>query len=491
MQTFYYKDVRVTSRINNKRKQLGMKNHNGNKLILWLVTLGDFALLNATLLFFIHFFPSLIPPVLDSKTRVFAFIANVAMALAQYNFPSVIHQRHVSFGAIISRIAKLVAVQTALSFVFIRILYNNGGMFRFMFYYAPTLFCIILLARIIERHVLKFYRLHGGNIRSVVFVGSDPANAMIYEELVEDASTGYIVNGYYSNDTIENCPEGLNKLGTLEDLGREMVHWDGNQHIDELFCCLSHDESERIREIMQFCDKNMIRFYYVPRMLGNFSLSLKSERFGSFDLFTNHREPLLDPANRFLKRTFDVTVSATACLVMLPFIPFIALIIKLQSPGPIFFTQARTGLNGKQFKCHKFRSMHVNSDADMQQATLDDPRKFPFGAFMRRTNLDEFPQFFNVLIGDMSIVGPRPHMLYHTEVYSEIIDKYMVRHFSKPGITGWAQVSGYRGETRELWQMEERIKRDIWYIENWSFWLDLKIIWLTTLSLFKPDVKAY
>jgi putative colanic acid biosynthesis UDP-glucose lipid carrier transferase len=123
--------------------------------------------------------------------------------------------------------------------------------------------------------------------------------------------------------------------------------------------------------------------------------------------------------------------------------------------------------------------MNISDDADLKQATLDDPRKFAFGRFMRATNIDELPQFFNVLIGNMSIVGPRPHMLHHTEQYSQLIDKYMVRHFAKPGITGWAQVNGFRGETKELWQMEERVKKDIWYIENWSFWLDVRIIYMT------------
>lgn len=140
---------------------------------------------------------------------------------------------------------------------------------------------------------------------------------------------------------------------------------------------------------------------------------------------------------------------------------------------------------------YKFRSMHVNADADRLQATKDDPRKFPFGEFMRKTNIDELPQFFNVLKGDMSIVGPRPHMLYHTEMYSKLIEKYMVRHFSKPGITGWAQVTGFRGETRELWQMEERVKRDIWYNENWSFLLDLEIIARTAIQIIFPNKNAY
>jgi putative colanic acid biosynthesis UDP-glucose lipid carrier transferase len=139
----------------------------------------------------------------------------------------------------------------------------------------------------------------------------------------------------------------------------------------------------------------------------------------------------------------------------------------------------------------KFRSMHVNQEADQIQASKDDPRKFPFGNFMRRTSLDELPQFWNVLMGDMSIVGPRPHMLAHTEMYAQLIEKYMVRHLVKPGITGWAQVNGSRGETKELWQMEERVLRDIWYVEHWSIWLDLRIIWMTIRAILVPSKNAY
>ena len=165
--------------------------------------------------------------------------------------------------------------------------------------------------------------------------------------------------------------------------------------------------------------------------------------------------------------------------------------IKLQSPGPILFRQQRTGLGGKPFTLLKFRSMYVNDDADRLQATEDDSRVFPFGRFLRKTSLDELPQFWNVLKGDMSIVGPRPHMLAHTETYSQLIDKYMVRHFVKPGITGWAQVTGYRGETKELWQMDGRVQRDIWYMEHWSIWLDIRILWLTAKSAFRHDSHAY
>lgn len=469
-----------------------MSRHNGNYIIRWSIFLGDFVALNAILLLYIFLFPNLIPPVLDLKTRMFAFICNVAMLMAQYIFPSIIQRRHLHLSRVITRVTQLVLTQTLIAFVLIRILYNNGGMFRFMLYYAPTLFAVLLLIRIIERIVLNWYRQHGGNTRSFILVGNDPANKLVYQELTEDRSTGYKPYGYFSNNTIENCPAELKKLGSLDDLERYMADDNAHvPHVNELFCCLSHDDSEFIKRIMRFCDRHVIRFYYVPRMLGNYKLNLKQENLGNLGLYTNHQEPLADPVNRGIKRVFDFTVSLFTCLLMLPFIPIIALIIKWQSPGPIFFTQDRTGLNGKTFRCYKFRSMHINNDADMQQATLDDPRKFPFGNFMRKCNIDEFPQFFNVLKGDMSIVGPRPHMLYHTEVYSELIEKYMVRHFSKPGVTGWAQVTGFRGETKELWQMEERIRRDIWYIENWSFWLDLRIIGLTFVSLFKPDKKAY
>ena len=157
----------------------------------------------------------------------------------------------------------------------------------------------------------------------------------------------------------------------------------------------------------------------------------------------------------------------------------------------MLFKQMRTGINGRDFLCYKFRSMHVNDDADKKQATKEDPRKFKFGDFIRRYNIDELPQFWNVLKGDMSVVGPRPHMLAHTEQYAKVVEKYMYRHYAKPGITGYAQVSGFRGETSELWQMEERVKKDIYYIENWSFWFDMKLIYRTVLTMFVHDENAY
>lgn len=472
---------------------------NGNEKIKMIVILCDFIILNLVLIGLSKLLPSFEPTYFKQTPRVIFFVANVAMVFAQYMFHSIIYKRLISFEDITGRVLKLAFTQSFIMFLFLRIISDGGGFFRYMFIFAVALFLILLLLRFCERFILGRYRLAGGNMRNVLFVGSDPAILTVYEHMIEDPTTGYKVQGYFSSDQLVNCPDKLQQLGDIDLLNKLM---DGDESInetlrnaidnaDELFCCLSHDESEEIVRIMRFCDNNVIHFYYLPRQFGNYRLNLQPELFGDLPMFTNRREPLSNIGNRVLKRSFDVVFSGLACLLLLPFFPIIALIIKLQSPGPVFFKQNRTGINGRTFKCYKFRSMHVNANADLAQASKDDPRKFAFGNFMRKTNIDEFPQFFNVLKGDMSIVGPRPHMLYHTEVYGNMIDKYMVRHFCRPGITGYAQVTGFRGETKELWQMEERVKRDIWYIENWSFLLDLRIIFKTAWGIIVPDKNAY
>ncbi len=470
-----------------------MREHNGNDIIKWLVVFNDFVILNITLIIFTFAHTKFSPEIIHSETKLFFFVGNSAMVIAQYFFSTIVHLRYVSFKRVFGQVSKLILTQVALAVIFIHIIRGPGGIFRFAIAFTIVFFTLVMCFRFFERWVLKYYRMRGGNTRSVLFVGNDPALINVYQELSDDPSTGYIVKGYYAKQPIQNLPSNirLTYKGTIADLDHLMKDNSDSRLYDEVFCSMSHSDSEEIVRIMRYCDDHVIHFYYVPRLFGNFRLNLTAERVGSLDLFTNHVEPLANSGNRIIKRLFDIAVSGFALLCILPFIPIIAVIIKIQSPGPLFFGQERTGLNGETFKCLKFRSMHVNKDADTVQATKNDPRKFPFGNFMRKSNLDEFPQFFNVLKGDMSIVGPRPHMLHHTEIYSELIDKYMVRHFSKPGITGWAQVTGFRGETKELWQMEERIRRDIWYIENWSLWLDIKIILMTAWSIIHPDKHAY
>ena len=220
--------------------------------------------------------------------------------------------------------------------------------------------------------------------------------------------------------------------------------------------------------------------------------SMTFSELGPVTLVKLREEPLSNPLNAALKRTFDIVLSLLFLVTVFPVVwLFVAVGTTLSSPGPIFFRQQRTGYKGRPFTMYKFRSMRVNADADKLQATVDDPRKTKFGNFLRRTSLDELPQFINVLRGDMSIIGPRPHMELHTEMYTKLVDEYLVRHMVKPGITGWAQVNGCRGETPTTELMAERVRYDIWYIEHWSIGLDIRIFLRTILQIAGGDKQAY
>ena len=212
----------------------------------------------------------------------------------------------------------------------------------------------------------------------------------------------------------------------------------------------------------------------------------------SIPILSFRSEPLEDIVASSKKRLFDVLFSLFIIIFLLSWLlPILAILIKLNSRGPVFFVQLRSGKDNKEFRCFKFRTLTVNADSDSKQVTRDDTRFTKFGKFLRKTSLDELPQFFNVFLGDMSVVGPRPHMLKHTEDYSRLLDEYMIRHFVKPGVTGWAQVNGFRGEIKEEEQLRKRIEHDIWYLENWSLWLDVRIIFLTFYVTFKGDKNAF
>ena len=244
-------------------------------------------------------------------------------------------------------------------------------------------------------------------------------------------------------------------------------------------------------KVTKIADDNVLQFYYVPQISRYVNRVFEMHNVGAVSMLTTRNNPLKNVINRWIKRGFDIVFSSIVLLFSpIIFIP-VAIAIKLSSPGPIFFKQVRTGYRGRDFKCWKFRTMRVNADSDKLQAQKDDPRKTKVGDFLRRTSIDELPQFINVWLGNMSVVGPRPHMLKHTSDYSKLIDKYMVRHLIKPGITGWAQVNGYRGQTEELWQMEKRVEYDVWYIENWTFFLDMKIIVRTVLNAVQGEKNAF
>jgi len=464
-----------------------------NNMIKYAVMASDFLLLNCILLLGYYVLSGRIEALSNGggSFRTLFVAGNFSMLIAQYFFSTIIHQRRITVMEIIPHTIKLVLICSLSMLVMLKFLSYPGPVLRMVIVFGLVHTILQILMRIVERWMLNRLRANGRNAHYVILVGDDPAILMVYNQIMKDPATGYKVSGYFADNRLENEPEKLKHLGTISDLINGITNVEDLPKSNDIFCSLSHTRDEEILKIMDYCDNHVIRFFYVPRMVGNFHLNLKMDRLGDILLFTNHREPLTIMSNRCIKRAFDIVFSSVVLICLLPFFPIIALIIKMQSPGPIFFRQERTGLNGKNFMIYKFRTMHVNKDADLVQATKDDPRKYPFGEFMRHTNIDELPQFLNVFFGDMSVVGPRPHMQHHTEMYSKLINKYMARHLAKPGITGWAQVTGWRGETDTLDKMEGRVKADIWYIENWSFLLDMKIIMMTVRNVLKGEDEAY
>ena len=491
-------------------------NNESNKIIKWIVMAGDFALLNV-IIFACSWHSWSMNNWPNRSLEIFILVNNLALVLAQSRYSTIIHQRMIGAGDILQRVMGLTVMQTVIAYILLRVFDYHLPIGWLQLWIGIVFLLLLLVKRLAERRVVKWFRQMGGNSRSVTFIGNDPELMTIYEKLVTDPTMGYRVRGYYADEeighwTYSNASDGsrrlvdtkdsepaeneqrvdIKQLGTLQDFLRMIREEPDELRLgDELYVSLSRRDKDIIKRISRFCDHRMIRFFYVPVSVESIGLSLKREMLDDIEIFTTYENPLQNPVNRFAKRMFDIILSLFFLIPTALMFPFIWLIIKIQSPGPVFFKQARTGLDGRTFMMLKFRSMHVNKDSDKLQATKDDPRKFPFGNFMRKSNIDELPQFLNVLKGDMSFVGPRPHMLAHTEQYSALIDQYMVRHFVKPGLTGWAQVTGFRGETKELWQMEGRVKRDIWYMENWSFWLDVRIIWLTAKTIFIHDKNAY
>ena len=357
-----------------------------------------------------------------------------------------------------------------------------------LYYTYFLLFGFIMFWRYLAIQLIKLYRKSGYNYSRVVIIGGGEVAQQLNNYFNSDNVLGVKLMGIFSDTEISfKTKEGI-VSGDLEALELFALKND----IDEIFYTLPLTHTKKIKDLVDFCDKYMIRFKVVPDFRGFLFKRVNIDFFDDVPVITLREEPLRDFVNRFVKRIFDLLFSFFVILLVLSWLyPLIAIWIKLSSKGPVLFKQLRSGVNNEEFLCFKFRSMAISGDSDSKQATQGDARITKFGAWLRKSSLDELPQFFNVFMGDMSIVGPRPHMLLHTEEYSELINKYMVRQLVKPGITGVAQVRGYRGETKELQDMEGRVRFDVWYIENWSLSLDINIILQTIWNVFKGDEKAY
>ena len=342
-------------------------------------------------------------------------------------------------------------------------------------------FIIISLFKLTLFYALQSYRLgFGGNFRKTIIIGNDESVSELKEFFLNQKELGYENRRTFKF----NHPSDLN----LE----ECFDFILTRNIDEVYCSANELDESQISLLITFCENNFKILKFISKRGGLLSKKLKTDTYGLSTVQSLREMPLSNDFNTILKRTFDIVFSLVVIIFLLSWItPIIALIIKIESRGPVFFKQTRNGIKFREFTCYKFRSMIENNDADIQQATKNDKRVTKIGKILRKTSLDELPQFFNVLIGNMSVVGPRPHMIKENERYSKSVDKFMVRHFVKPGITGLAQVKGFRGEIETDEDIINRVKYDIYYLENWSLILDLNIVFLTTINFLTGQKKAY
>jgi putative colanic acid biosysnthesis UDP-glucose lipid carrier transferase len=346
-----------------------------------------------------------------------------------------------------------------------------------------TFLCLVLSWRLILLYFLRWNRGKGKNIQRVAVLGYGSLAIQLHRFFQRHPEHGYKVSGFFNYQA-----QSEKRMGGIDAFYSHVLQ----NRIDEVYCCVPYVSYQQVREVINWCEDKFVKVKVLNEFRAFSLKGIELERYDNIPILSVTSLPLDDKRNQLLKRVFDVGFSVLFfALIGWWLFAFVALLIKIESNGPIFFKQMRAGQNNSQFICWKFRTMQLNAQADEVQATRNDSRITKVGAFLRKTSLDELPQFMNVLQGTMSIVGPRPHPLLLNQLFSERIGKFMSRHSVKPGITGLAQVKGYRGETRELYDMKGRFRLDVFYIENWSFPLDLKIISQTIAHLFKGSEKAY
>ncbi len=385
----------------------------------------------------------------------------------------------------IINLSKFFAIYYLIIFLFIKLFhegdFSNYGLIRF----SLLLFAFLLLWRTLVFFLIKRAFKTSKNKQQVIIVGVSVNSIHLKEFIDTRPQYGINVLGFFS----EKQNDKVNVIGNYS----EVTRFCSENKVSEIICSMDKVTKEYLSGLIDFAENNLITIRIIPDSSGVFGRNFVTTFLEYIPLLALRKNPFEEVSNKLIKRTFDIVFSLCVIVLILSWLfPILAILILIDSRGPILFAQERTGLLNKPFKCLKFRTMVVNNHANVAQAQRNDPRITKTGAFLRKTSLDELPQFFNVLAGSMSVVGPRPHMLKHTEEYSQLVDKYMLRHLIKPGITGLSQVMGYRGETQhDLYLMKMRVRMDRFYIENWSFYLDLKVVYATIFSMFRPNKNVY
>ena len=427
-----------------------------------------------------------IPPGAEHQYMVLFMAANMAWLLTSYSTALYVDNASLDLDRFAKRTAK-----TLILFVMVMLLiifvyhYSYSRLFVLLSFAA---FCsILILSRVLLISVALYRQKNTRFNKRVIIIGYNNVAKRLASSF-RDQERRLSVDGYFED------PRHIHELTNLPIIGNidESVSYAIKNRVSEIYSTISPETNSTIYDMAQAAEKSLIRFKFVPDFKFYVNRDTHLEYLAELPILSLRPEPLEDLSNSIKKRAFDIVFSLLVIVFILSWLtPLLAILIKLSSKGPVFFVQNRSGKDNRSFRCWKFRSLAVNADAHEKQVTRNDGRITKVGSFLRKTNLDELPQFFNVLMGSMSVVGPRPHMLRHTEVYSKILGQYMIRHFVKPGVTGWAQVNGFRGEIKREDQLRQRIEHDIWYLEHWSPWLDLRIIFLTIYVTLKGDKNAF
>ena len=351
---------------------------------------------------------------------------------------------------------------------------------RVVLFVFASIILVISIKLFIYYFLRRFRVLYGGNFRTVVLLGDDANIYPLKQFFTNNPDYGY------------NLVKVFSLKERKEDKINECLAFVSNDKIDEIYCAMADLSDNQMANIINFADNNLKTLKFIPDEKQMLSANVKFEFYDYIPVIPQRNILQEEHFNKVVKRIFDLVFSSVIIVTVLSWLmPIMAILINLESKGPLFFIQKRNGLNYKSFSCYKFRSMKINDRADLELASKDDARITRIGKFIRKTSIDELPQFFNVFFGEMSVVGPRPHMVSVTNLYVVKVDKFMVRHFVKPGITGLAQSKGFRGEVETDEDIINRVKYDIFYIENWSILLDIKIIFITIFNTLKGDDKAY
>lgn len=448
-----------------------------------LMALGFVFILVITYLFLKKYNASIV----CKDNTILLIISSFAWYFAAKLFNTYQDSRNQLFASELISLLKTILFQTLIfSFFFFLFFTNYASQRTFITLY--TLLAVLVLSgeRHIVKNVMKRLRSNGRFNKRVLIVGAGARGMHFYDTVVKKQENGYILSGFVDDEKKEYLNGAY--LGTIKELDAILKSTD----VDDVVIALPTTEVDKIVGTIKVSEHNAKRVKILPNY-GILGLISYADTNAAHSAMVDVRTyPLDDFESRLLKRGFDILFSFAAILFLLSWLyPIIALLIKLESKGPVFFKQLRTGLNNRNFWCLKFRSMRVNATSDQIQATKNDVRATKVGKFLRKSSIDELPQLFNVFMGQMSIVGPRPHMVKHNKDFSSIVDEYMLRHYVKPGITGWAQVNGYRGEINKEEDIRNRVEHDIWYIENWKFGLDLQIILQTVINVVKGEEKAY